>query len=72
MKNCGLTRYLIRSKNNNPDKYDEKYMKIKFNSQDDLPINKTLELRNVILIARSVFHENKKYYLQVSLIECFY
>ena len=47
-------------------------MKIKFNSQDDLPINKTLELRNVILIARSVFHENKKYYLQVSLIECFY
>ena len=29
---------------NNAYDYDEKYMKIKFNSDDDLPLNKTLEL----------------------------
>ena len=33
-------RDLIRSVNKNSDDYDEKYMKIKFNS-DDLPLNKT-------------------------------
>ena len=29
-------RYIIRSKSNNSDNYDEKYMKIKLNSDDDL------------------------------------
>ena len=31
---------LIRSRTNNSDDYDEKYTKIKFNSDDDLPLNK--------------------------------
>ena len=31
-------RDLNRSKNNNLDNYDEKYMKAKFNSIDDLPL----------------------------------
>ena len=30
-------RDLIRSKTNNPDDYDEKYMRIKFKSDYDLP-----------------------------------
>ena len=30
-------RDLIRSKTNDSDDYDEKYMKIKFNVDDDLP-----------------------------------
>ena len=34
-------RVLIRSKTDNSANYDEKYMKIKFNSDDDLPLNKT-------------------------------
>ena len=33
-------RDLIRTKTNNSDKYDEKYMNIKFNSDDDLPLKK--------------------------------
>ena len=37
-------RDLIRSITNNSDDYDEKHMKIKFNSNDDLPLKKTLEL----------------------------
>ena len=30
---------LIRSKTKNSDDFDEKYMKIKFNSDDELPLN---------------------------------
>ena len=35
---------LIRSITKNSDDYDEKYMKIKFNSDDELPLNKTIEM----------------------------
>ena len=34
-------KYLIRSITKNSDEYEEKYLKIKFNSNDDLPLNKT-------------------------------
>ena len=39
---CIKTRELIRSITKNSDDYDEKYMKIKFNSNDELPLNKTI------------------------------
>ena len=64
------TRDLIRSKTNNSDDYDEKYMKIRFNSNDDLCLKKTLELPNIILVVKAVFHEDNKYYLLVFLHEC--
>ena len=51
-------RYLIRSITKNSDNYDEKYMKITFNSDDELPLNKMIE----IPCMRAVFHENDKYY----------
>ena len=35
---------LISSKTDNSDEFDKKYLKIKLNSDDDLPLNKT---RNV-------------------------
>ena len=43
------TRDLIRSIAENVGDYDEKYMKIKFSLDDDLPPNKTLELRNMVI-----------------------
>ena len=39
-------------------------MKIKFNSDDDLPLRKILELRKIITVIASVFHEGNKYYTQ--------
>ena len=42
--------------------YDEKYVKIKFNLDDDLPLNKKLELDNMIIVVRVVFHEDSIYY----------
>ena len=44
-------------------------MKIKFNLDDDLPLNKILKLHNLTIIVRSVF-EDGKYYPQVFLDEC--
>ena len=49
---------LIRSINNISEDYDEKYIKIRFNSDDDLPLTKTLKLHNIKIFVRSVFHDN--------------
>ena len=38
----GKTRDLIRTITENPDDYDEKYIKIKFNYDDELPLNKII------------------------------
>ena len=34
-------------------------MKIKFNSDDNLPLNKILKLRNLTIAVRSVFKDGK-------------
>ena len=47
-------------------------MKIKLNSDDDLPLNKILKLHNLTIIVRSVFEADNKYYPQVFLDECLY
>ena len=44
-------------------------MTIKFNSDDELPLNKTIEVPSMIIVVRAVFHENNKYYPQVFLNE---
>ena len=53
-------RDLFRSTNNKSD--DKKFMKIKLNSDKYLPLKKTLELHNMIIV---VFHEGNRYYRQV-------
>ena len=65
-------RDLIRSVTKNLDDYDEKYMKIKFNLDDELPENKAIEIPSMIVVVRAVFHENNKYYPHVFLDECLY
>ena len=65
-------RDLIRSITKNPESNSKKYMKIKFNSDNDLPLKKTLELYNLEIVVRSVFHKDNKYYQQVFLEECLY
>ena len=45
--------------------YEKDFMKIKFNSDDDLPLNKQLKFYNMVIIIRSVFEEDGKFYPQV-------
>ena len=52
--------------------YEKDYMKIKFNSDDDLPLNKSLKFRLMTITIRSVFEENGKLYLQVFLDDTLY
>ena len=59
----------IRSINKYSDGYDEKNMKIKCNSDNDLPLNKTIEIPKMTVV-RAVFQENNKYYPQIFLDEC--
>ena len=48
---------LIRSITNNSGNHDENYMDIKFNSEDDLSLKKTLELHSIVVVVRSVFQK---------------
>ena len=47
--------------------YEKDFMKIKFNSDDDLPLNKPLKLHSMTISIRSVFEEHGKLYRQVFL-----
>ena len=47
-------------------------MKIKFNSDDDLPLNKPLKFHAMTKIIRSVFEENGKLYPRVFLDDTLY
>ena len=51
-------------------KYGKGLIKIRFNSDDKLPLNKMLKLHMLTIIVKSVFEENGKYYRQVFLDEC--
>ena len=47
--------------------YRKDYMKIKFSSDDDLPLNKPLTFQTLTIIIISVFEEGGKLYPQVFL-----
>ena len=47
--------------------YAKDYMKIKFSSDDDLPLNKPLKFHNITVTIRCIFSEDNKLYPQVFL-----
>ena len=55
-----------------PIKYDDNYMKIKFNTDDNILLNKTIYFPTIAIIIRSVTQKDDKYYPQIFLDECFY
>ena len=62
----------IEKINNKSGKYRKDFMKIKFDLDDNLPLNKIFKLYNVTIVIRSVSQEDKKIYLQVIIDECLY
>ena len=48
----------VEKVNNKLGEYGKDFMKIKFNSDDNLPLNKTLKLQNITINIRSVFEGN--------------
>ena len=52
--------------------YEKNYPKIKFNSDDDLPLNKPLKFHAMAIVIRSVFEEDSKLYPHVFLDDTLY
>ena len=52
--------------------YSKDYMKIKFNPDDNLPLNKPLKFYQMTVTIRYVFSEDNKLYPQVFLDEALY
>ena len=46
-------------------KYEESFIKIMFKSDDNLPLNKILNISVCVIVVDSVFQENDKYYLHI-------
>ena len=46
-------------------------MKIKFNSDDELPLNKLIEIPSMTIVVRVIFCENSRYYPEVFLDEVY-
>ena len=63
------TKAINGSKEND---YGKDYMKIKFNSDDDLPLNKLLKFHLMTIIVRCVFSEDGKFYPQLFLDDALY
>ena len=52
--------------------YDKDFMKIKFNSNDDIPLNKQLNFPTITVIIRNIFENDEKHYPHSFLDECLY
>ena len=61
----------IKELSNDECDYEKDYMKIKFNSDDDLPLNKPLKFHMTVTIRRA-FKEDGKLYSQVFLDDTLY
>ena len=62
----------IKEINSDECDYEKDYMKIKFNSNDDLPLNKPLKFHLMTITIRSIFEEDGKLYSQVFLDDTLY
>ena len=76
LKRCDNTFNGIISKIKEIDddcvEYSKDYMKIKFNSDDDLPLNKPLKFYQMTITIRYVVSEDNKLYPHVFLDEALY
>ena len=52
--------------------YGKDFMKVKFNTDDNLPLNRPLKLHLLTIIFSYIFEEDGKFYLQLYLDDCLY
>ena len=63
----GIKNQIVKFNNGLGGEYDKDYMKIKFGSDDDLPLNKVMKFYDLTVIIRSIFERGGKYYPQIFL-----
>ena len=60
----GIKNQIKKINNDSVVEYDKDYIKIKFDSDHNLPLNKVLKFHAVTIIIRNIFERDGKYYLQ--------
>ena len=68
----GINYQIKKINNGSVGEYVKDYMKIKFDSDDNLPLNKILKFRVLTIIMRNIFEKDGKYYPQIFLDDCLY
>ena len=63
-----LKQYMVVKKS----EYGKDFIKIQFNTDDNLPLNKPVKLHLLSIIVRCIFEEDGKFYLQLYLDDCLY
>ena len=66
----GIKDQIKKINNDSVGEYDGDYMKIKFDSDDNLPLNKVLKFYALTIIIRNIFEKDGKYYPQIFLDDC--
>ena len=69
---CKIIRAKIEENTVGIVQYDKDYMKIKFESNDNLPTDNIINMHQVTIIIRSVFAQNDKFYPQLFLDDALY
>ena len=62
----------IKEKSSGECDYEKDYIKTKFNSDDNLQLNKPLKFHNMTITIRSVFEDDGKLYPQIYLNDALY
>ena len=68
----GIKDQIKKINNDSVGEYDKDYMKIKFDSDDNLPLNKVVKFHVLTIIIRNVFEKVGKHYPQIFLDDCLY
>ena len=58
--------------NGSVGEYAKDWMKIKFDSDDNLPLNKIIKFHVLTIIITNIFEKDDKYYPQIFLDDCLY
>ena len=53
------------------DEYEKDFMKVKFNTDENLPLNKPLKLHLLTIMVICIFEEANEFYPQLYLDDCF-
>ena len=68
----GIKDQITKINNGKLRVFGKDYLKIKFHSDYDLPLNKQLKFCILAIIVRTIFEEDGKYYPQIYLGDCLY
>ena len=68
----GIKDQIKKINNGSVGEYAKVYLKIKFDSDDNLPLNKILKFPILTIIIKNIFEKDGKYYPQIFLDVCLY